>query len=559
MIAKFSLGALAALGLASLAVLPALAQATAPASRKAAPKPAAPAVVATFDAVHDGQLAAGKSVDFPILLLPETAIQNKSGGKVTYYALAVRKNGPYLKAVEALVTELKGPGAEAFREIPGVVGDDKRYRQLIGALDDLVKRALDVKLGPEEAIAVELPGFDALAGAYDWETVSDPKARPSWLTPLEPIVPFRSEYAFSIDAAGVRREIINMALAEPPNLEQSLPQMTLSPLFKFTNQVDLDNYNAAVELHNAELRRRRVYVVERTQADIQLALDRLEFRLGQPEETLSASVIAPPSLAKETFSRIYNGKTPGAYVRERGKPEASLARRALSSTAVQICSYPTGASVRLNGSEVGVTPYIARGLPAASKLALVIAKAGLPPREASETVPMKPSGIKRFDYSLVTAKPRLLSVEEGKRLFDPGFRPAQPFTLAIAVPAPLPNAKDKKDKEAAKGVAKYVDALRKAAADAKSVFPAWFRAVDGGDADVMIELTPIQPSERKGKYDTTSTHRVRLRLSGDAADGGIAEDVKPASSFGDGAPEKMLSRAVERLRSERWQRTLGIP
>jgi hypothetical protein len=52
---------------------------------------------------------------------------------------------------------------------------------------------------------------------------------------------------------------------------------------------------------------------------------------------------------------------------------------------------------------------------------------------------------------------------------------------------------------------------------------------------------------------------VRLRLSGDPADGGIAEDVKPASSFGDGAPEKMLSRAVERLRSERWQRTLGIP
>ena len=55
-----------------------------------------------------------------------------------------------------------------------------------------------------------------------------------------------------------------------PKLDQALPDMNLSPLFKFKNQADLENFNAAVDLFNAERRRRRGYLVERTQADLQM-------------------------------------------------------------------------------------------------------------------------------------------------------------------------------------------------------------------------------------------------------------------------------------------------
>src|SRR5262245_55597842 len=66
---------------------------------KAAARPVAP-VATTFDAVHAGKHLAGKAVEFPIVLLPETAIRNTKGSLTTYYVLGVRKDGPYMKAVE---------------------------------------------------------------------------------------------------------------------------------------------------------------------------------------------------------------------------------------------------------------------------------------------------------------------------------------------------------------------------------------------------------------------------------------------------------------------------
>src|SRR4029079_9968887 len=101
----------------------------------------------------------GRAVEFPVVLLPETAIQNKLGAKTTYTVLAVRKDGPYLKALEALLTEVKGPGGEMGREIPTVLPDDKRYTQLIGGLDDLLQRAFGLEVGVEETVAVEVPGL----------------------------------------------------------------------------------------------------------------------------------------------------------------------------------------------------------------------------------------------------------------------------------------------------------------------------------------------------------------------------------------------------------------
>lgn len=523
-----------------------------------APKPA-PAVASTFDAVHDSRHAIGASVQFPVILLPETAIQNTSGGKTTYYVLAVHKGGPYATSIGPLLAELKDKGVAMMREIPTVVGDDKRYKELIGGLDGLLKRAFDLKPTPEETVAVEVPGLAAVASAYNWETVEEPRP---WLTALNAFTPYRGEL-FSIDAAAVRRDIINMALVVPPNLEQELPAMNLSPLFRFTSQADLDNFNAAVELYNAELQRRRRYVVERTEADFQLALDRLDFQLGQAEETLMATVIAAPALANKTFSRIYEGKTPPAFVRERGKPEASLARRALAATAVQICSYPTGATVRMGGREVGVTPYIARGLPAASKLEVALSKTGVPAHEAVETVPVRPSGAKRFDYTLVSAKPRLLSAEEGKRLFDPGFKPAQPFTLAItSAPPPAPPPRGTKESKEqrqnrefdARHYTEYVDAIRKAPGDPASSVASWFHLVDEKEADVVVEIVAIQPSERRSKTDSRSTHRVSVRMANATSGDVLVEDISPWSA----KPASPLQAAVARLKNERWQRALGV-
>jgi hypothetical protein len=515
--------------------------------------PAARATTTTFTAVHDGKHAVGVAVQFPVILLPETAIQNTSAGKLTYYVLAVSKDGPYVKEIERLLGSLKDTGAANIREISAAVGDDKRYTELMGGVEGLLKRAFDLKPAPEETIAIEMPGLAGVSSAYKWETVEEPN----------PFKPFMGDFdrsnrdQYSVDALALRREIINMTLADPPKLDQKLPNLNLNPLFKFTDKKDLDNFNAAVEAYNAELQRRRRYSVERTEADLQLVIDRLDFLFGQPEETLSATVIAAAPLANKTFSRIYRGKTPPAFVRERGKLEASLGRRALAATAVQILSYPKGAAVRLDGREVGVTPYIARSVPAKSKLPVALNKAGVPPFEAVETVPMQPSGVKRYDYMLVTTKPRLLSPEEATRLFDQAFKPAHTFTLAIAAappPGPPPKgtkeSKDEKKKREYRtsSYLEYVSKLRKAAGDPAGPFAPWFQLVDGQTADVTVEITENRPAVRD-----LYTHHLAVRMASSSGGDVMAEDILPSVA----KPEVPLAAAVLRLKNERWQRALG--
>jgi hypothetical protein len=76
------------------------------ASAKPAPRPAgAPAAPAatktTFASVLAGKLPSGRTVEFPAVLLPATAVQTISAGKTRHFVLAVPKDSAYMRGIAA--------------------------------------------------------------------------------------------------------------------------------------------------------------------------------------------------------------------------------------------------------------------------------------------------------------------------------------------------------------------------------------------------------------------------------------------------------------------------
>lgn len=522
-----------------------------PAKPKPRPRPAVSAspTPTTVDALLAGKHAAGRAVVFPAVLLPATAIQAMSGGQTTYFALAVKKDSQYLQALAARVTALREQGLAAVRQARAETANDKRFRELVKEADDLVQRALDEKVIPAEAVAVEVPGLAAFSGAYDWETVVE-KGGPPNITallmprPLPSLMPLPS---LRHTPRTARRALINQALKRPPDLSEKLPDFDTP--FQFTSNRQLDEFNATVELYNAELERRRQYILQRTEEDTLLVLERVERLLSQPERLLAVTVIAPPALPRETLAKIH-GSAPPVFVRERAKPQASLARDHFAAMTLQICSYPSGATVALDGQEKGVTPYMARDLPSGTSVQVAVAKPGFAASTRAEQVAAKASGVRRVDVALVPeegASDRSLSADEATRLFGESFTPARRFRVHVSTPSEPASFKGKKDKAAIKRVEEIRKALLTPA------YSKWLEASEPGQADALVEITELDPSARP-KDDKEADHAVRTVLRGTPE----RTEVVPASLKAPKvAADRVLDVLIEKVKSYRWTEALG--
>lgn len=518
------------------------------AARPAAPRPAATAKT-TFDTVKGGKLPAGRAVEFPAVLLPATAVQTTSAGKVRYFVLAVKKDSEYMRGLAAEAEKLRGPILEKAQQLPDLVGSDDKYRALFKEVDGALTAALGTEklsrtadVSPDEAIVVEVSGMEALKDVYTWESVKD---KPLFtISPPPPLTAFPDrlgDLRLPFPEVSTRQALVNMVQGRPPDLAKSLPEFPDRPTLN--GDRELESFNVAVEMYNTELKRRRVYSAQRTAEDVRLLLARFDRVLGYEELPVTATVTPRVDIAAETYTRIH-GRAPGVFVRERGRPPATFTSRYFANTDLMVCSYPPGATVKVDGREVGTTPYVARGMVGA-KLPVALTLAGHRPLEVTETVAAHASGVKRLDYGLdVEQAPpaRLMSDDEAKRVFTAEFKPTRPFTVHVSTPGEKPAEKgkkpkvDKKDKKFVEWVEEFRGLL--------AVRAAWFQAAPTADeADVAFQLVPNAPGQspeailktRLSSGDETTTTEAPLSFSSD----------KDSAS-------RVLMRLAERLKSCCW-------
>ncbi len=538
------------------------------ATAQAAPAPAASPRAARrpgsgaqtdFDAVLAGKHAAGRNVDFPAVMLPPTAIQTTSRGQTRHFVLAVKKESDYYRGLAETVRELRELGLPKVEALKQVTRDDAKYTASLKELDDLVRSAFGEKLArlaqvpPEQAIVVEVAGLDNLAGVYKWEDVGDsdvPSASTSSL-PQTPSLTLQSTLQAAWDEVSVRRELVNAALSRPPDLSRPLPEFGPSP--RLTNERELESFNVAVEVYNAELERRRQYAVQRTEEDLRFVIERLERFLAFEEQTLQATVIPRLDAAADTYQDIH-GTAPAAYVRERARGDQAFVKRAFSSTSVFVTSFPSGALVNLDGAELGPTPILAQELTVGATLTLRLSRLGFHDTERREEVVARPTGMQRVDVVLDpegAGPTRLMSEEQGARLFAAGFAPAKRFSLAAFASSERPGYKGKKDKDGAKRAA----AMRKAAAleAGAAAYGGWFESSADPDlAEVLFEIALPEPGAAADKH----TRVFKVTYRGEQEEVVISETLSLLDSKA--SVGRQLSCIAERLKQRRWKRALGI-
>ncbi len=527
-------------------------QAPPAASPRPAPRrPAAPAQT-TLDAVLAGKHAAGRSVDFPAILLAPTASQTTSRGQVRYFVLAVKKDSAYFRGLAELATELREVGLVKAKALAGVTKDDARYRAQMKEVDDLVAKAIGDKTARlamvpvEAAVVVEVAGMEALGSAYNWETVVDknpllvPKFSPPSLSPF--VLP--PSLQTSWNEIAMRRDLLNLSLGRPPDLSKKLPEFPANP--QLASVRELESYNAAVELFNSELDRRRVFAVQRTEEDVRFFLERIERFLAMEEQTLGATVTAKVDLATETYTQI-QGKAPVAFVKERVKGDAAFVKRSFQTASLFLTSYPSAASVSVDGQDHGMTPVVIKDLPVGSKAKIVLSRAGYVAKQAEETTMAQPSGMKRLDLSLdsETLGPvRLVTDAEAKTLFAADFKPQKRFSLAVFASSERLGWKGKKDKDGSK----RADAIRKAAA-AGGYFEL---SVSHDTAELMLEVAMPEGDEAKLK----DQRLFKITYRGEAEEESFSESLSLYSEKANA--ERLLARMAEQLKQRRFKRALGI-
>jgi hypothetical protein len=518
------------------------------------PKPAA------FDTVLAGTLPAGRVVDFPAVLLPPTAIQTTTGGKARYFVLAVRKDSVYFLGLAEAAQSLREQAPEKLAELAASTRDDKKYQAVMSELGAILDAAVGVKISrlalvdPGEVVAVEVTGLEKLGSAYNWETVVDTNPSAARLTPVpltsSPAVPSLPGSRRDWDEVGTRLALVNLAQSQPPDLTRKLPEFTTEK--PFTDARHLESYNVAVELFNAELVRRREHALQRTQEEVKLALQRLERFLAMEEQTLQATVIAKADLAVQTFGRIY-GRAPAAFVRERAKPDAAFASRAFRTAGLFLTSYPSGATVTIDGRAAGVTPLSLPELPVGTSVALIVAYGGFRTKEMRETVAPQSSGVKRIDLNLEPEggpAVRPMTSDEAKRLFASGFTPPKKFTLAVLAASERRGFAGKKDKDGTK----RAEAMRKAAAvPAGTSYGGWFDQSANPDvAEVTLEISQPEAAEAK---DPKNDRVFRFTYRGAQQE----ESVREVMSLNDdrAGTDRLLLRIMEQLKHRQWLRALG--
>lgn len=520
-----------------------------------APARPARAAKATFDDVLAGKVAAGRNVDVPAVLLPPTAVQTVAAGKTRHFVLAVKKDSAYMRGLRDVAEQLRGRGLESSKELATVVNDDSKYRALMKEVDALIQAAIGGKVirtavvSPAEAIVVEVAGMEGVKNAYAWETILDKSSPAGRLNELlgnkpAPFVPPPSSFMDTMYVeAATRTSLLNLALGKPPDLDILLPVLPSSP--KLTSERELESFNAAVEVYNAELKRRRQYAVQRTEEDIRLLLARLDRILAFEEAKVSLTVTAKVPIAADTYQKVL-GASPTVFARERGKPPATFAARYFATTDLIVCSYPTGATVTIDGTEAGTTPYVARAVAVGSRPAISVSFPGHAAKELKDAVAAHSSGVRRLDVSLDAeggAATRLLSTDEGKRLFSESFAPAKPFVLHVSSPTEQPGYKGKKDKDGVKRVAE----IRKLVAGPQA---SWFRAAATPDeADVVVTLEP-RPKDSEG------THVLKTLIRAGSEE--LASESTVFLNSEKLAPVRLLVHLSERLKNCCWPRALGV-
>jgi hypothetical protein len=525
----------------------------APAAR-AARRPARPQT--SFDAVLAGKHPAGRQVEFPAVLLPATAIQTSNRGQLRHYVLAVRRDSLYYTGLAETARELREEALPLSQGLVELTRDDEKYAAQVQELEDILGRALGdrvprlAQVPPAEAIAVEVSGLDGL-GAYRWEDVSDlDDAAARFPLPQATGLSMATAVQAGWDEAAVRRGLVNASLQHPPDLQTPLPHFAPSP--RLDSEREIESFNAAVELYNAELERRRQFSAQRLEESVRFTLERIERVLGFREEPLSATVIAKPEAAAEAYEKLHDG-APAAYVRERARGEQAFARRAFGSTSLFVTSVPEGALVSLDGAELGPTPLVARELSVGATARLRLSRLGFHDHERELEIAARASGLLRIDVVLEAEgvpAPRPMTDEEGRRLFSADFKPERRFSLAALASSERPAFQGKKDKDGAKRAA----AIRKAAALASgAVFAGWFEvSADPDVAEVQVEIALPEPAAASDKH----TRVFKVTYRGEQEEVVVSETLSLKDPRAE--PGRQLSRIAERLKQRRWRRALGI-
>jgi hypothetical protein len=343
----------------------------------------------------------------------------------------------------------------------------------------------------------------------------------------------------------MRRELLNLTLGRPPDLSKQLPDFPGNP--QLASERELEAYNATVEMYNAELARRRQYAVQRTEEDVRFFLERSERFLAQDEQTLAATVSAKVDIAAETYAKIH-GSAPAVCVKERAKGDAMFVNRGFRAASLFVTSFPAGAGVKLDGRELGATPLVVPDLAVGSKVRLTLSRPGYLDKEHEEAVAAQPSGLKRLDLSLepeALGPVRLMTEEEARQLFDPGFKPARRFSLAVFATSERQGYKGKKDKDGAK----RADLVRKAAA-AGDFFEL---SVNPDAAEVLLEIALAEPGPG---VDTKRSRAFKVTYRGEHEEESFSETLLLLEEKA--AAGRLLHRIAERLKQRRWKRALGI-
>jgi len=365
----------------------------------ATPAPAAPPIKTRFADVRAGRYPTGTRVDFPALVVPETTIQVTSGGPPVHFALAVASDGDFFQRLSGSAEAARGRGFEIVRELEKEVEDDSRFNALLDEFWKLMEAVPKNPL-PQESIAVELASFGAASKTFEWKTVINkmygvdmaPLALPTLRLGCEP----NCAMPTTIEAA--RASIRALASARPPKLDQRLPNLDLVKPDR-ASQASIDSFNGMIQEFNRELYRRRHYQVQaagQTLTSLLAGYDRLS---KTATATFSATVIARPDLAVETFTKIHKS-APAVFVRERAAADQTVAHRFFRTTNVLIGSYPTGANLSISGISVGTTPYVAFEVAAGQSLNINVAMPGYRPKQVLEKISASPVGLRQLDYVL---------------------------------------------------------------------------------------------------------------------------------------------------------------
>jgi len=528
-----------------------LAQAAAPPAQPQKRRPSTPASppLTTFDTVLAGKQTIGRNVELSAILLPPSAIQTTTRGQKRHFVLAVKKTSTYFQGLEVLARELREQGIEKARALGAAARDDTRFPTLLAEVGALLDRAegkgvpLLARVPATEAIVVEVFGLESLGKAFDWETVlgTGPDARPVDAKKPPGTLPTAPDTWME---AATRRDLANQSLLFPPDIATALPELPHNAHFDSDREVE--SFNVAIDQYNSELRRRRLYLAQRTEEDVRFHLERLERFLALEEQPLAATVTTRVDVAADTYARIH-GAAPSVYLKERARGEAAFVRRSFRTASLLVTSFPAGARVARAGADIGATPLVVRDAAVGSRPHLSLALPGYHEKTLDDVVVANPMGVIRLDSVLsaeAAALPRKMTEAEASLLFSARFRPQAKFVLAVFSSSEQPGFKGKKDKDATK----HAEAMRKAA-----MGDDFFElSVSSDRADVTLEIAPIDGDQAR---DAKDLHAFKTTYRSETDPESYSETLSLKDEKA--KPSRVLARISERLKQREWKRALG--